>query len=49
MDNISKDPGGKPLGGFNNEENFCPEYGESLVEGDIQAIVIKDFNKEDEE
>lgn len=49
MDNILKHPGDKPFGEFNNDENFCPEYGESLVEGDIRAIVIKDFDKEKEE
>lgn len=49
MDNTFKKPKGAPFGGFTDDENFCPEYGESLVEGDIRPLIIKDFNEENEE
>lgn len=28
------------------DENFCLEYAESLVEGDIRPYVLKDYKKE---
>lgn len=37
VDNIS------PLGGFTGDEEFYLEYVESLTEGDIRPIILKNY------
>ena len=37
-----------PLGGFTGDEEFYLEYVESLTEGDIRPIVIKNYVEENE-
>lgn len=38
----------EPLSAFTGDENFCLEYAESLAEGDLRPIVIKDYVEEKE-
>ena len=36
-----------PLGGFSGDEDFYLDYVESLTEGDIRPIVLKDYNEDE--